>query len=513
MSEKSSDVGTRPTARSGEKDVERDVELRSAVKNSDYALASEPLDPQIMQLERSGHTKEAADKIDEDLASLGSEESEQAARLRVERLRLNRMRKEFRLTRDDVLDGMQKALGGTSRAASSLLDDLMERRLVDWREIDGERRFLPRYFETLQRHAREVPGLGNDVDPDEDRLVEMLVTMREQGSIARRITLRASISSNSPVGADEMVRAWLPLPVSCAEQHDVEVFYESTPGGLVSSVDAPQRTIFWEGKGSDFDLGDGRVGLSVLYRYTIEMPYVALYGASGAASRGERDVVSGYDDPTSAPADLAHHLEEQAPHVVFTPFLRALARKIVGEKQDSIDKARAIYDYITRNVKYRYQPAYAALESIAERTARSLTGDCGCMSLLFIALCRIAGVPARWQSGLYVRPSGAVLGGARAHDWAQFYAGPEYGWRWVDCSFGSTALRAGDELKRTHYFGNLDPLRMIATTDFFAPLAPPDDALRDDPFDNQLGEMSVGGFGLDRYEMTRGVEVVDFERA
>ena len=35
------------------------------------------------------------------------------------------------------------------------------------------------------------------------------------------------------------------------------------------------------------------------------------------------------------------------------------------------------------------------------------------MALTFITMCRIAGVPARWQSGLYVAPDSVG-----SHDWA-----------------------------------------------------------------------------------------------
>ena len=41
---------------------------------------------------------------------------------------------------------------------------------------------------------------------------------------------------------------------------------------------------------------------------------------------------------------------------------------------------------------------------------------------------------------------------------------------------------------------------MPANSAFFAPLTPAVDVLRDDPFDNQTGEMIVDGVGLSRYE-------------
>ena len=41
------------------------------------------------------------------------------------------------------------------------------------------------------------------------------------------------------------------------------------------------------------------------------------------------------------------------------------------------------------------------------------------MALTFITLCRIAGIPARWESGFAVAP-----GDAGCHDWARFYVAP-----------------------------------------------------------------------------------------
>ena len=159
---------------------------------------------------------------------------------------------------------------------------------------------------------------------------------------------------------------------------------------------------------------------------------------------------------------------------------------------------------MTLNTNYRYQPDYACLENISENCAKSGWGDCGVMALLFITLCRIAGVPARWQSGLYVTPQSAG-----AHDWAQFYIAP-YGWLWADCSFGSGAHRVGNETRRRHYFGNLDPLRMVANREFYAQLTPPDEQLRNDPYDNQTGEANLNGRPLHGEELPRSRTVVGF---
>lgn len=73
------------------------------------------------------------------------------------------------------------------------------------------------------------------------------------------------------------------------------------------------------------------------------------------------------------------------------------------------------------------------------------------------------------------------------HDWSQFYVAP-YGWLYADCSFGSSAYREGDEAKRDFYFGNLDPFRMCAASEFQHQFDPPMSHMRYDPYDNQDGE-------------------------
>ncbi len=80
------------------------------------------------------------------------------------------------------------------------------------------------------------------------------------------------------------------------------------------------------------------------------------------------------------------------------------------------------------------------------------------MALTFITLCRIAGIPARWESGFAVAP-----GDAGCHDWARFYVAPR-GWMYADCSYGASMARRGDEVLRRHYFGSLDTGRMVANS-------------------------------------------------
>ena len=196
---------------------------------------------------------------------------------------------------------------------------------------------------------------------------------------------------------------------------------------------------------------------------------------------------------------------EEAPHIVFTPYIRALTKEIVGTERNPLLKARRIYDFITTQAVYRFMPPYMTVTNIPEYFLTGLRGDCGVQAVSFITLCRCAGIPARWQAGLYTMPREAGN-----HDWAMFYIAP-YGWLYADCSFGGSAYRAGSEERRDFYFGNLEPWRLPLCVGFQQAFTPPRRFLRRDPYDNQNGEVETLTRRLDRNEYDTDCRVVSYE--
>ena len=53
------------------------------------------------------------------------------------------------------------------------------------------------------------------------------------------------------------------------------------------------------------------------------------------------------------------------------------------------------------------------------------------------------------------------------------------------------------------------PTRMVANNRFQAEFEPSFDGMREDPYDNQMGEASVDGRGCRRREMLRSVELIE----
>ena len=71
--------------------------------------------------------------------------------------------------------------------------------------------------------------------------------------------------------------------------------------------------------------------------------------------------------------------------------------------------------------------------------------------------------------------------------------------------------RNGNEERRKFYFGNLDPYRMVANSDFMVPFQTKKQHWRADPYDNQVGEMETSDHGLTYSEFIRTKEVISCE--
>lgn len=365
---------------------------------------------------------------------------------------------------------------------------------IGWICLDGEQRFFDRFFSSMcksepafaLRAGVTLPGVesAGRGSAGEARLDRCARVMREKGRISNRIRIRASVRIKDEVFEPGMaVRVHLPVPAACEQQSEIVIERISPEGGRISPEDASQRTICWEAV-----LTENRE-FSVEYSYV----HTAKYHDTARMQR------EGLWKTCSQPDFFT---EEEAPHIVFTPYIRKLAERLTEGVTDPIEKARRFYDYITLQMKYSFMPAYFVLENIAENCAKNFTGDCGVFALLFLTLCRCAGIPACWQSGLTAEPD--FCG---AHDWARFYVEP-YGWLYADPSYGTGAVRLGNEERRRFYFGNLDAYRMVANRAFQAPFTVEKEHWRADPYDNQLGEIETADRGLRLSEYERNKEVL-----
>lgn len=348
------------------------------------------------------------------------------------------------------------------------LDDLRNRGSADWIFIGGEIRYSRRFFEnivkTLPAYAARLLAKDDSGEANKRLLDENVRIMKENGGRSARILIHSVICPvEEKYRPQEDVLVHLPLVRAARQVSDVQILSMQPSSGSIAPEDTLQRTVSF----TSFDPGIRGCGIEYSYRNTLA------YVEPDAA------LVEGREQPS-------FDTGEQRPHIVFTPYLKALTEEIIGDEGNPLRKARLIYDFITRRVMYSFMPPYAAVDCISEYAAVNLKGDCGVQAILFIALCRLCGIPARWQSGLYVTPTSAS-----PHDWAQFYVAP-YGWLFADLSFGGSAWRAGKPERWNYYFGNLDVFRMPANDGLQSEFNPQKRFRRNDPTDNQTGEIEYG---------------------
>jgi transglutaminase-like putative cysteine protease len=110
------------------------------------------------------------------------------------------------------------------------------------------------------------------------------------------------------------------------------------------------------------------------------------------------------------------------------------------------------------------------------------------MVLTFITLCRLNGIPARWQSGWEFKPPQDSM-----HDWGEIYLAP-YGWVPMDVTYGRRAT--ADESFRWFYLSGMDSYRLIFNDGMAADFYPLKIYPRSETIDSQRGEVEWEGGNL-----------------
>ena len=410
--------------------------------------------------------------------------------LRFHKEMILRLPGEFPYSKEDALAVMQEKIPDFTMEE---IEELMDSRAIRWIYVNGEERIFCRFCSSVlkavpgmaQRANAKLAGVESNTTPQDNPLNPIIAKMKAQGSLSYRIRVRATIKLKDEAFTPGMfVRAHLPIPADCPQQSDIRIEKLYPDNASLAPATASQRTVCWEENMAE------NHEFSVEYSYINTARYVDAYHGSGKGNEEYEDCL------------YSHALLEKKPHIVFTPYIQALCSELTAGIRDPLLKARAIYDFITTKMQYTYMPDYFVLDNIAETCAREHNGDCGVFALLFITLCRCAGIPAEWQSGNTAEPD--FIG---SHDWARFYVKP-YGWLLADPSYGIGANRQKCEEQRQFYFGNLDPFRMIANSEFQANFAVPMNHWRIDPYDNQSGEMETADRSFSGKEMRRDKEIL-----
>lgn len=492
-------------------------------ENQYFSYLDVGLPEAVEKMKLCGELEAAVDCIDQRLACTNLPENLRYCLL-AEREMIRRMPADFPYTRAEAMDIIRAEIPSYTEEEFDAAVACGQIRFI---YLHGEMRIFNRFFSSMCKsvpefrdrtkvalNGGESSGRGSKGDL---RLNRSMRIMKEQGALANRITIRATVKvEDTAFKPGMLVRVHVPIAAACEQQSDIRIESMFPENGQIAPEDAEQRTVYWEENMQE------NHEFSVTYSYVhaakwhdvetvlhgMPMSQGTMQDAGSACSEAAQRPSGVPELPCLKPEALAEYVEdtaELAPHIEFTPYIRALTEACAQGCTTPLEKAKSFYDFITKNFRYTYMPAYFTLDSIAENCARSFTGDCGVFALLFITMCRCAGIPAEWQSGFAAEPE--FVGG---HDWARFYAEP-FGWLFADPSFGVSSNRNENEERRMFYFGNLDPYRMVANRAFQAPFTVDKRYFRTDPYDNQYGEIETEDRGLRYDEYKRKAEIVSFE--
>jgi len=407
-------------------------------------------------------------------------------RLETERMFLQRLPRCYTLTEDALLSEMRERVPDFEKAE---ITELLLDGKLDFIYINGVRMYHEDTAGSLLKTQRQINCRAVKAYDQQKNTLNDVIARVKAGVKGWRFTIRATTTITDKVfSKNDTYRVHLPIPAHSMQQSGAENLTANWEIGHIDPEDAPQRTVYFEKRMPQNE------PLITEYSWVQRPRYV------NPLDENIHEVIY----PTARPV-CDEDLIEQAPHIVFTPYLRVLAHELKGDETDPVRIAWNFYQFATRQVMYAYQRPYLLIENGAEYAATQLRGDCGLYAVLFISLCRICGIPARWQSGLYADPDDVG-----SHDWAEFYS-ERLGWLPVDCSFGGGALRAENEERWYFYFGNLDPWRMVANRQYFAPLTPQKRFPRYDPYDSQRAEIETETKGLYGGEFRTRYAVIAYE--
>jgi len=409
--------------------------------------------------------------------------------------RLERIKKDFTRSSAEVIDYIKKYIPGVT---DKDLEKWEKEKSLEYMIIDGQKKYFNQAAYNLFLINKEAKKIKQEKEkPKKPELYNRVEGVREIIKLAKeegckyvkptRVRIKYSLSVNKDaVPEGKIIRCWLPFPREImnrqADIKPVSAFPERYI--LSDNRDYLQRTIYFEAPA----VKGQKTTFEVIFEYT----GYAFYNK----------INPGEVKPVQLNEELKPFVQERPPHIVFTKELKELSKKIVGQEANPHKIAQKIFKWIHDNIPWASARDYSTIRNISKYCYQNMHGDCGIQTILFMTLCRINGIPTKWQSGWTTTP-----GRAGMHDWGEIYFEP-YGWLPVDATYG--LLDSEDDDVKWFYLGNMENFRLIVNDDYTQPLYPAKIYPRSDTVDFQRGEVEWEGGNLffDQWDYYYEVEII-----
>ncbi|MGP1665195.1 MAG: transglutaminase-like domain-containing protein, partial [Rhodanobacter sp.] len=404
--------------------------------------------PIITQID-AGHFHAADTAISAALAQPGLSADDGKA-IRFQRERMRRILLDFTLSADQVKAQLRQQIPdltdnefGQWEAAGLFEHQLIDGKTLYFKRSPGNLFRLSR--EALARRAVQTPLSDGPMEAlnDEQRAIyHAALTESRSGVLPRRLRMTQTLTVDADaVPAGETVRAWIPYPQAIPGQQEDIRYIASVPAQhQLADRSAAQRTIHLE--------KPAVAGHKTVFSVTYELSVLGQYHAI------DPDQVQA---AVITPA-LAPFVAERAPHIVFTDALLAFSRNVVGNEKNPYRITQKLFAAVDR-IPWAGAREYSTITNISDYALHAGHADCGQQTLLLMALLRLNGIPARWQSGMVF--SGDGSGYNNIHDWGFVYLAP-YGWVPIDVTTGRLHPSATDDKAlEWFYLGGLDAYRIV----------------------------------------------------
>ncbi len=334
-------------------------------------------------------------------------------------------------------------------------------------------------------------GDGKSESSDSQAATTIDVSKNKTGKVVSG-TVTTSVDFSS-YEAGKVVRAWLPVAQSGDYQTVEDV-----------NFDAPSAT--------KAELTEDSSGNKMLYlEWDANVAPADRTATLGFhASRDEVRVSDIADDGSELPADVKQYLEG-SDLVPVNDQVKSAAEEITAGKTGSVEKARAIYDWIIQNMN-RDESVKGCGTGDVCALLDTKAGKCTDINSVFVGLCRASGIPAREMFGVRMNAEDITK---NQHCWAEFYVA---GTGWVPADpadvlkavlkGGWTKDQAETQEKADYYWGGWDAERVELTEGRDLTLAPAQDAGALNNFGYPYAE--VDGEALDYYDPTSFVYTISF---
>ena len=391
-------------------------------------------------------------------------------------VKMDRIEKDFTLTESEVIEYVKKYY---PELTNQDLRRWEKEHSLEYKIIDGEKRYFNYAQYNLFRLDSSLKAIKQKLDkergegkkakefPLDEHISSIIREVEKTGNnyvkpVKMKIKQSLTVKENM-VPEGRIIRCWIPFPREIENrQTDIQILATEPADYRLADNSNLQRTIYFE-KPSN---GTETTEFFVEYTFMSRGVYVSI---------DPEKVV-----PVKNKKELLPYIKERRPHIEFSDTLRELSKSIVGNEKNPYLIARKLYAWVDTNITWASAREYSTFFNIPKYVIENRHGDCGMQTLTFMTLCRLNGIPCKWQSGWEFQPPDDSM-----HDWGEIYFEP-YGWVPMDVTYGMR--KTGDEQLKWFYLSGMDSYRLIFNDDYSRCFSPEKKFVRSETIDSQRGE-------------------------